>query len=409
MSEPLPARAWLTVGLLWVTACLNYLDRVMLTTMRGSLIEAIPMSDAQFGLLTSSFLWTYALLSPFTGYLADRFDRSRVIFASLLIWSFLTWLTGQARTFPELLTVRALMGLSEAAYIPAAMALIADYHRGATRSTANSVHLTGILAGTGLGGLGGWLAERHGWSFAFGFFGLFGMLYAALLWFALRAAPRSDVPGQTAPLELIKTWRDLFSTRSFAVMSVYWGIWAFGGFAVIQWLPTYLKEAYGLTQTRAGIYGSSFMPIASMTGLIIGGAWADRWTRTRPRARVYVAMLGNSLAAPGLLAIALTSSLEVTIGALLFFGLTRAWADANTMPILCMFTDPRHRATGYGFINSLACLFGGIASYTGGVLRDAHVDLRVLYEIGALFFAICAGLLVFIRAKEEETTQPSPP
>ena len=50
-APPLPPRAWLVVALLWVVGCLNYLDRVIITTMRGSVVEAIPMTDAQFGLL----------------------------------------------------------------------------------------------------------------------------------------------------------------------------------------------------------------------------------------------------------------------------------------------------------------------------------------------------------------------
>src|SRR5688572_31483265 len=94
----LPSRAWLTVALLWVVAALNYLDRIMITTMRGSVVEAIPMTDAQFGLLTSIFLWVYGLLSPFAGFLADRFNRSRLIIGSLLVWSLLTWLTGHCKT-----------------------------------------------------------------------------------------------------------------------------------------------------------------------------------------------------------------------------------------------------------------------------------------------------------------------
>ena len=89
----LPARAWLIVGLLWVVGCLNYLDRVMITTMRGSLKDAIPMTEAQFGLLTTAFLVVYAALSPFAGFLADRFNRSRVIIGSLFVWSLVTWLT----------------------------------------------------------------------------------------------------------------------------------------------------------------------------------------------------------------------------------------------------------------------------------------------------------------------------
>ena len=82
------SRAWLIVAVLWVVAALNYLDRIMVTTMRDSLMEAVPMTDAQFGLLTSVFLWVYGLLSPLTGFLADRFNRSRLIVLSLIVPSF---------------------------------------------------------------------------------------------------------------------------------------------------------------------------------------------------------------------------------------------------------------------------------------------------------------------------------
>lgn len=80
-GSALPSRAWLIVWLLCMVACLNYLDRVMLTTMRESVKAAIPMTEAQFGLLTSVFLWVYGLLSPFAGFLADRFNRCRIILA----------------------------------------------------------------------------------------------------------------------------------------------------------------------------------------------------------------------------------------------------------------------------------------------------------------------------------------
>src|SRR5512134_2378771 len=94
-------RAWLVVALLWPVACLNYLDRLMITTMRDSLKADIAMTDAQFGLLTSVFLWTYGLLSPSAGFLADRIGRSRVIVGSLFVWSAVTWLTGHAQDFRQ--------------------------------------------------------------------------------------------------------------------------------------------------------------------------------------------------------------------------------------------------------------------------------------------------------------------
>jgi predicted MFS family arabinose efflux permease len=102
----LPKGAWLVVVLLAIIGCLNYLDRTMITTMRGSIVDAIPMSDAQFGLLTSVFLWVYGIASPFAGFLADKFNRSAIIIASLFLWSLVTWLTAYSTTFNHLLLTR---------------------------------------------------------------------------------------------------------------------------------------------------------------------------------------------------------------------------------------------------------------------------------------------------------------
>src|SRR5262245_40510816 len=158
--SPLP-RGWIIVFCLWFVAGLNYLDRNLTTTMRGSLIDAIPMTETQFGLLMTVFLVVYGVFSPFAGFIADRFDRSKVILISVFLWSAITWLTSRATTYEELLIARAAMGLSEACYIPAALALVSDYHRGTTRALAVGIHQSGISMGSGLGFLGGLLAENH--------------------------------------------------------------------------------------------------------------------------------------------------------------------------------------------------------------------------------------------------------
>ena len=229
----------------------------MITTMRLSLKEAIPMTDAQFGLLTSMFLWVYGALSPFTGFLADRFSRRVVIIVSLLVWSALTWLTGQAKSYEQLVLIRSLMGISEACYLPAALALIADFHRGPTRSLATGLHMTGITIGSGLGGLGGWFAEGHGWSFPFSLFGIVGVTYSICLLFLLPEAPREAAMSATSETESTigfgAALRSLFGRGSFIIAMIYWGLLGLAGWALAGWLPTYLNEEFHLTQGVAGL------------------------------------------------------------------------------------------------------------------------------------------------------------
>ena len=113
---------WLLVAMLWVVAFLNYFDRILITSMRDPLVADFSLSDAQFGLLTSIFLWSYGILSPLGGFLADKYSRKKMIIFSAMIWSAFTLWTGFASSFGELLVARAFMGISEACYIPAALA-----------------------------------------------------------------------------------------------------------------------------------------------------------------------------------------------------------------------------------------------------------------------------------------------
>lgn len=397
---------WLVVAMLCVVGCLNYLDRMMITTMRSSILDEIPMSDAQFGLLTSVFLWVYGLLSPVAGFLADRFNRSRVILASLFVWSLVTWLTAYATTFEELLITRALMGISEACYIPAALALIMDYHRGATRSLANSVHMAGIMIGQSLGFIGGWLAESHSWNYAFRIFGIIGVVYSLVLLAILRDPGRGQRQEleqvQHAPVAFSGALKHLFGNRYFLMALTCWSFLGIVGWMIVGWLPTYYKENFDLSQTMAGIYATGYFHAAALVGVLTGGILADRWSRTNPRGRILLPIVGLCIAIPAIFIASTTSILAVAVGCFMVFAFTRIFTDGNMMPILCLITDPRYRATGYGVLNLFSCVIGGIGLYAGGVMRDAQVNLSMMFKFSTVFLLVCVLALSLIRPQYGE-------
>ncbi len=400
--DPRPnARAWLIVGLLWFVAFFNYLARITITTMHGSIVHSIPMTETQFGLLTSSFLWIYGLLSPAAGFLSDRFSRSRVIVCSLFAWSALTWLTAYATNFQELLIMRALMGASEACYLPAGLALITDYHRGPTRSLATGVHMTGIMFGQALGGFGGWLAETRSWNFAFVVMGVSGVAYAVVLFFALRDAPREGIASEAkaaAPsAQFLPALASLFKNSAFVLVLCFWGLLGIVGWAVVGWMPVFVQEHFHMGQGEAGFSATLYVNIAALIGVLVGGAWADRWAKKNELGRIYVVVVGLCVAAPAILLTACSNVFFFTILGLVLFGVARAFSDSNMMPILCLVSDPRYRATGYGVLNACACIVGGVAIYAGGALRDAHVDLSRVFQFSAASIVVCAALLFLVK------------
>lgn len=397
---------WLLVALLCVVGCLNYLDRMMLVTMRSSILDEIPMTDAQFGLLTSVFLWVYGFASPIAGYIADRFNRSYVIIGSLVVWSLVTWATGYATTFEQLFAARAFMGISEAFYIPAAMALIMDWHSDKTKSTAVGIHVAGVTVGQSLGFLGAWIAETHTWHYAFYIFGGIGVAYAFILLLLLR--DRKDEPMISSPNSAVATEKSinfkmalssLFRNPSFILVVIIWGLAGAISWMINGWLPTYYQEKFSLSQTEAGIYSTAYFFPAVLVGVILGGAIADWWSKTNDRARMWLPAIGLLIAVPAVFAASFTPLLWATVGGFLVYALTRPFIDANMMPILGMIADKRYLATGYGFLNLCSCIIGGIGIYVAGALRDAEINLDVIFQVAALSMVLCAFLLFRLKPK----------
>jgi len=363
------------------------------------------MTEAQFGLLTSVFLIVYAIASPFAGFFADRFNRSRVIIISLFAWSVLTALTAYTRTYEQLLANRALLGLAQAACMPASVALIVDYHRGSTRSLASGLLLSGAMSGAALSGLGGSFAERHGAPFAFQLFGLVGIGFAVLLVFLLKdpppeAANATAATGTAAPgVRMSEAFAHLFTNRGYLTMLVYACVLGMVSWSVVGWMPTYIKERFSLAQGEAGLLTMIYLNVASFVGMLVGGAWADRWSRTNPRARILVPVIGLAAAAPAVLLIANSPLLAFALGGLVLYGFARNFSDANQMPILCFVVDPRYRATSWGISTFISCIVGAAGIYAGGMLRDAQIDISRVFQFAGINLLVSAALIYSLRKR----------
>ena len=181
---------WFVVGMLFFVACLNYADRGSLSAVFPLLRKELGMSDIALASTSSFFLWSYAVCSPFAGYIGDRFSRSAIVTWSLAAWSALMLATGMVRSAPALLAMRIPLGIVESLYIPASVSLIADHHSSATRGRAYSIHLCGFYSGVVAGGwLSGYLGDRCGWRYALYALGIIGVVLAAITGRVLRDRP----------------------------------------------------------------------------------------------------------------------------------------------------------------------------------------------------------------------------
>jgi len=393
--------AWLTVALLVPVALLNYLDRQMLAAMKASMMEDIPdiATKANWGIVLGSFKWVYAILSPIGGYVADRVSRRHVIAASLFIWSAVTWATGHVTSFNELVAARAVMGISEAFYIPAALALITDFHLGPTRSRAVGFHQMGIYAGIIFGGFSGYVADNPqlGWRFAFSACGIIGILYSLPLGAVLRNPPRPETnTARPSPLAAIA---ELVTNGGFILLVLYFTLPALAGWVVKDWMPDILREQFGLGQGKAGVSAVLYVQLASLAGVGIGGWLADRWMRRSPRGRIFVSAIGMSFFLPALFGVGNAGTLGIAIAFLILFGLGWGFFDCNNMPILCQIVRPELRATGYGCMNLVSISCGGFADWGFGALRDQHVPLNVIFGVFAATAALSIVIVLMIRPR----------
>ncbi len=402
---------WIVVGLLWVVALLNYMDRQMLSTMREAMAVDISALEDKilFGKIMAAFMWIYGLMSPLSGIVADRVNRKWLIVVSLIVWSAVTLMMGYASTYEQIYWLRAAMGVSEALYIPAALSLIADYFTGKQLSLAIGIHMTGLYMGQAVGGFGAFVAEHISWQSTFHWFGIVGIAYGVILVAFLHEKRRysTETPEevrQRAPLgEVLRNNGRAIATSlgmlltcvAFYAILFFFATSSIPGWATKNWLPTLFANNLGIEMKWAGPIATITIALASFIGVMAGGPLADRWSRRNLRGRIYISAIGLGMMVPALVLMGYGSSLTAAISAGLIFGLGYGMFDSNNMPILCQFVPSRSRATAYGIMNMSGLFIGALATDVLGTLAaNDKMGLGFACMAGAVALALTVQLTV---------------
>ena len=401
---------WIVVGLLWGVALLNYMDRQMLSTMKDAMqVDIVELQSAtNFGYLMAIFLWIYALMSPVSGVIADRLNRKWLIVGSLFVWSSVTYLMGIAETFNQVVWLRALMGVSEALYIPAGLSLIADYHTGKSRSLAVGIHMTGLYTGQAIGGFGATVADAFSWHTTFHWFGIIGIAYAVILMLFLHDKKTEILPTeklqanpQKEKESVFTSLKSLLTNVAFWVILLYFAAPSLPGWATKNWLPTLFAQNLDLPMSQAGPISTITIAVSSFIGVLIGGPLSDKWVQKNLRGRVYTGAIGLGLTIPSLLLLGFGHNLVAVVGAGLLFGIGYGIFDTNNMPILCQFVSHKQRATAYGVMNMIGVSAGAFITHLLGRWGDSG-NLGAGFAMLAIVVAIALGVqLYFLRPKTD--------
>ena len=403
---------WLVVALLWIVALLNYMDRQMLSTMQEAMkadIAELNRAEA-FGALMAVFLWIYGLVSPFDGIVADRISRRRLVIGSLFVWSGVTWLMGYASNFQELYILRAVMGISEALYIPSALSLIADWHEGKSRSLAIGIHMTGLYVGQAVGGFGATIAATFSWNATFQWFGIIGIAYSVILAMLLHDRPKAPSANtEKAPTEATKgkkenLWSGLsivFSTWAFWVILFYFAAPSLPGWATKNWLPTLFAENLGIPMAEAGPISTITIAASSFIGVIAGGVLSDKWVMRNIRGRIYTSAIGLGMTVPALVLLGVGHSIVAVVGAGVLFGVGYGMFDANNMPILCQIISAKYRATAYGIMNMVGVFAGAAVTHILGRFTDGGNLGTAFAVLGSVVLAALILQLSCLKPKAD--------
>jgi MFS family permease len=356
---------WWLVAMLWLVCFANYGDRQAIFSVFPPLQQVFALDFVQLGVIGSAFMWVYALFGPLAGWLCDRASYRWTIICALLFWSACTAATAFTHSYRELVLVRALGGLGEAFYFPAAMSMLANFHGRDTRSRAMSLHQSAVYVGSiAGGGLAAWLAETRGWRYPFEVFGAFGAALVLLLLLWLRD------PTRSGPVAAPKGSGESFWSGVFALLgnppallltAVFIGA-NFVAAIFLSWTPQYLYQKFHMSLTAAGFNGSAWLQAASIIGVVAGGVFADVLARRNAGGRIFTQAAGLLLGAPFLFLTGWTSSIVVVLAAMAGFGIAKGIYDANIWASLFEVVPAQHRGATVGLMNSLGWFGGGIAT-----------------------------------------------
>jgi predicted MFS family arabinose efflux permease len=259
----------------------NFIDRQVLAILLPAIREEFQVGDTVLGFLTgTAFALFYVTLGIPIAQIADRWNRRNLVALSLAVWSGMTAISGLAANIWHLTLARIGVGIGEAGCSPPAHSMIADYYPPEQRSTAMGFYTLGISAGIMLAYLaGGWVVQNIGWREAFFIVGLPGLLLAVVVRFTVREPQRGESEARVHSGRqpgLMEVMRFLLDRPSFINMAFGAGLSSFVGYAMINFIPSFVVRSYAMPVAELGVWLGLIVGVAGGAGFFGGGYLTDR-------------------------------------------------------------------------------------------------------------------------------------
>ena len=393
-TRPSPAPG-VVLALLLLAYILNFLDRQILGILAQPIKADLKLSDTEFGAIGGlAFALLYSVLGIPLALIADRTSRSKVIAASLAVWSGFTALCGTATGYWQLFLYRLGVGVGEAGGVAPSYALIADYFPPERRARALAIFSLGVPLGLAGGTMAGaYIANSVDWRAAFIVMGVIGLLLAPILAYVVRDKPRATVRSE---VKLGEVFRVLARKPSFWLMAFAASMSSLCGYGLALWTPSVLMRSFGLDIIDTANFLASLIFIGGCAGVFAGGWFADRLGQADRRWFAWLPAIAWLVAGPMFIAGFLSPSLTLAWFLLLIpNALNILWLGPVTTAVQNLVAQPQRATASASFllINNFIGL--GLGPLFIGGLSDA---LTSTYGVEALRYAAVSTTLFYIAA-----------
>jgi MFS family permease len=396
-------KRWGIIALLFFAVLVNYIDRGNLSIAAVPLMRDFGVSAGRMGTLLSAFFWTYALLQVPAGYMVDRFGLKWTYGAAFLLWSLASAAVGFANTFTQILLLRLLLGIGEAAVQPASLAFIRRNFVVEQQGLPTAVYLSGMSFGPALGAmLGASLMTTFGWRLLFVISGV-GACIWLVPWLAMAPndkAPRREAGMRNRPV----SWSLLLRTPTLWGITVGAFFYSYFWYYCLTWLPSYLVMARGFSFLKMGAFTA--MPFLG-TALIsmVSGRVADRMI-AKSRRPIFIRKLFvvcGFLLGSSILSLLILQSAPAVLGALILSLLGIGVASANYWALTQAATPASIIGRVIGCQNTVANLAGICSPILTGFLVDKTKSFDVSIAFAGISLLVAAVSFVFlVRERDVE-------
>ena len=435
--------SWLIAVLLLTSLFLNYIDRQTLSVLVRFLPAELKMSNIVYAHITSAFLLAYALAMPLAGWFVDRLGARLGLAITVTCWSLFESLCGTSRSVFSLGAFRFLLGIPEAAGLPAITKVAAEHAAPHAKATLVGIAMFGLGMGTTFAPpIVAFLSLHASWRWAFYATGLAGFVWV-LFWLIFyrtqfstaqrasspqtdarggqlsyeassignpgergsalqRAAeshgPRHDRTGLSPALsEANLPWVSLLRNKTVIGLTLTHVFAASTWWFYLFWIPPYLNQVRHLNIHEIGIYGwipYFFASIGSAFGGYVSGALVRRgWEPVRARKAI---MWACACIVPFTSFVVKTYALAAVLSILAIATFFIQAYNSNLFAVAADIFAPGRVASVVGLnvmCNALAAI--AVIQFTGHIVEhSSYTPAFVLVALLLPTASLCAGWLV---------------